>query len=387
MRTDRHPAYLLALALLAAPGFAQSAGPRRQPQKSPGVQHKPLYKGIFEPVNYPKDINLRDVFFVTPDIGWVAGEHATILKTTDGGNTWTAQVGGDPSRDEPKMGQLRFIDERHGWAIQDGPKLLRTQDGQNWDEVKGEFPRGVPVLDYAFTSPDHGILLGGNGDAFYVTNDGGGHWTSVGSCHVSVTVQGLAQTPGCHFIQLQMFSERSGIALAWWSGGPKEQLVVFHTDDAGDHWNPVVPDVSDSRYVQMFFTDPNHGVLLFTDMKTCVTADGGKTWHTLLSGKIDLGSGGIVHFADPQVGWALGHSPHNRDAYRVSFTTDGGQHWQASGDIAFPGNVLVDLPFTFPRRDRAYVIGAHGMIYRYRIVPEHYAVARMLPGPLMPAPK
>ncbi|MGH9409882.1 MAG: WD40/YVTN/BNR-like repeat-containing protein [Vicinamibacterales bacterium] len=373
------------MVFLVAAAFAQSAAPRKPAQKAPAVQRKPLYKGIFEPVNYPKDINLLDVFFVTPDIGWVAGEHATILKTTDGGNHWVAEIGGDPGRGEPKIGQLRFLDEQHGWAIQDGPKLLRTMDGQNWDEVKGEFPRGVPVLDYAFTSVDHGILLGGNGDAFYVTEDGGGHWTSVGPCRLNATVQGLAQTPSCHFIQLQMFSDRSGLALAWWDAGANEQLVLFRTDDAGAHWSNVVPDVIDSRYVQMFFTDLNHGVLLFSDMKTCVTSDGGKTWRTLLSGKIDLASGASVRFADPQVGWALGHSPHNRDAFRVSFTTDGGQHWQDSGDIAFPGSVLTDLHFAFPRRDRAYVIGPHGMIYRYRIVPAAYTAPHMLPGPLMPA--
>jgi len=366
MRTHRYPVLLVFVMLL-------------------GAAQKPLYKGIFEPVNYPKDISFTDVSFVSNDVGWVSGEHATILKTTDGGNTWAAQIGGDPGRAEPRIGQLRVLDERHGWAVQDGPRLLRTTDGQNWEEVKGEFPRGVPVLDYAFTSPDHGILLGGNGDAFYVTNDGGGHWTSVGSCKLNATVQGLAQTPGCHFIQLQMLSERTGLALGWWDGGTNERLVLFRTDDAGEHWNDVVPDATESRYAQTFFTDVNHGVLLFSDMKTCITVDGGKTWRTLLSGKIDLTGGGSIRFADKDVGWALGHSPHNRDAFRVSFTTDGGQHWQNSTDVAFPGGVLTEVHFAFPRRDRAYVVGPHGMIYRYRIVPANYTVAHMLPGPLMPA--
>lgn len=374
-----------ALLILMGSALGQRRTVHRPAAKAEGTEKKPLYKGIFEPVNYPKDINLSDVFFVNGDTGWVAGEHATILKTSDGGANWTAQVGGDPSSNDPKIGQLRFLDEHHGWAIQDGPRLLRTLDGQNWEEVKGEFPRGTPVIDYAFTSVEHGILLGGNGDAFYVTEDGGGHWQPVRPCELNVTVQGLAQTPNCHFIKLQMLSSRSGLALAWWSGTKDDVLVIFRTDDAGEHWSYVVPDVVDSRYANAVFTDLNHGVLLFSDRKTCITTDGGKTWRRLLSGGIVLDSGGPLRFADAEVGWALGHSTANRDAFRVSFTTDGGQHWQNSRDIAFPGNILTPLNFSFPRRDRAYVVGPHGMIYRYRIVPASYTVAHMLPAPLMPA--
>jgi hypothetical protein len=39
----------------------------------------------------------------------------------------------------------------------------------------------------------------------------------------------------------------------------------------------------------------------------------------------------------------------------------------------------------FPRRDRAYLIGPHGMIFRYRIVSTNYTAANALDAPLMPA--
>ncbi|MGH8285831.1 MAG: hypothetical protein ACRETT_08700, partial [Steroidobacteraceae bacterium] len=37
-------------------------------------------KGIWEPVNYSEDLELIDVFFVTPEIGYVSGAAGTILK-------------------------------------------------------------------------------------------------------------------------------------------------------------------------------------------------------------------------------------------------------------------------------------------------------------------
>jgi photosystem II stability/assembly factor-like uncharacterized protein len=381
------PRFLLpvfSLAFVFLPVAAQRAGAppaHHRPARSASEQNH--FKGIFEPVNYGKDIKLTDVFFVTPDVGWVSGDHATILKTTNGGTTWTPQLGGDPGSTEPEIGQLRFLDPTHGWAIQGGSRLLRTADGQKWEEVNGKFPAGVPVLDYAFTSASHGILLGGNGDAFYVTNDGGQQWQTVTPCQLSANVQGLAQTPNCHFIKLQMLSPSSGLALAWWSSTQDERLVIFRTDDAGSHWSYVLPDVKDSRYADAFFTDLKHGVLVFNnDQKTCVTDDGGKSWHILVSGNIALK--GPLRFADREVGWVLGPSPDNSDTVRVSFSTDGGEHWKMSRNIAFPTG-RADLKFAFPRRDRAYVIGPHGMIYRYRVVPTTYSVAHMLEGPLMPA--
>ncbi len=365
-----------------------SAQPAPPPPTVPGAQSK----AIFEPVNYGQDINLTDVFFVTPEAGWVAGEHGTILKTTDSGTTWVAQSGGDANNNEARIGQLRFLDQTHGWAVQDGPALLRTVDGQHWEHVDGKFPAGTPVVDYAFTSVGHGILAGGNGDAFYVTDDGGRQWQQVAPCQLKVTVQGLAHNEGCQFVKLQMLSPRSGYATVRWRSpeAPNDESVAFfRTDDAGIHWAAITPELRDCCDADATFTDLQHGVVVFNNGKTYLTADGARTWHALVSGGVGLTKSGpapAVRFADAEVGWSLGPSPDNSDTFRVSFSTDGGQHWEMSRNITFPVTPRTgDLKFAFPRRDRAYVIGPHGMIYRYSIVPASYTAAKAVEGPLMPA--
>src|SRR5205814_1357603 len=123
------------------------------------------------------------------------------------------------------------------------------------------------------------------------------------------------------------------------------------------------------------------GVLVFHDGKTYTTADGGKNWYSLLAVTV----GPTLEFADPEVGWGLGASKSNSRAGRISYTTDGGQHWQTSGDIKFPTDTPENLKFSFPRRDRAYIIGPHGMVYRYRVVPQTYTAANALGVPVMPA--
>ena len=389
--------------LLALTAVAQTAAPRKpavatSQRPAPGEDRNAsphslvsTSKGIFEPINYGQDINFTDVFFVSADVGWVSGEHATILKTVDGGKTWTAQVGGDPNANEKPIRVLRFLDARHGWAISgDGPdRLLRTLDGENWQEI-GKQPVGSGFVDYAFTSVRHGIMLGGNNGGFFVTNDGGRHWQSTGPCQFTTNFQGLTRTFPCHFMKLQMISARVGYTFATWSN-PEEpnasSIVMFATNDAGEHWTPIPPTLRDCCGPDVFFLDVNHGVVLYNDGKTYLTSDGGRNWRVLLSGSVGLTNGGPappIHFADPEVGWVLGPSPDNSDTYRVSYSTDAGQHWTMSHNIAFPIGPGTQLKFSFPRRDRAYVVGQHGMIYRYGVLPAGSISANYLPAPAMP---
>jgi len=380
-------------AAIAVPVFCQTparrpaqAGRRRVQQATQAPSDSASttqYKGIFEPVNYGQDINLTDVFFVSPDVGWVSGEHATLLKTTDGGAHWTAQIGGDPNGNEKPIGQLRFLDARHGWAVTDDSpqRLLRTMDGENWEQV-AEIPGED---DYTFVSVRRGILLRGNMGGFNVTDDGGRHWRKVAPCRFATTVQGLPQSPACFFIKLQMLSARVGYVFAGWRSpeAPNSTtIVLFRTDDAGEHWNYNVTAVRGGR-PDGYFIDAEHGVLVFQD-KTYITSDGGRNWRALLSGGVVTDTADSrVRFADPETGWSLGDK---YPALALSYTTDGGQHWKTFAPLGMPGdpNAKV-LSLSLPRRDRAYIAGPHGMVYRYRIVPANYTVANAFDVPLMPS--
>jgi len=344
------------------------------------------YKGIFEPVNYGQDLNLTDVFFVSGHVGWVSGEHATILKTTDGGKTWRAQIGGDPNGPEKPIRQLRFLDLRHGWAVSDDSpqRLLRTLDGENWEQIGQGLAPGSGFVDYAFTSVRHGIALGGNMGGFFATNDGGRHWQHVGPCQITVRIQGLAQTQDCYPLKLQMLTANSGLAITSWRNpeAPNStSLAVFRTDNGGQSWTYVVPTFHEGGDVDIFFIDLEHGVAVFNNDKTYVTTDGGKNWHALLSGAADTNTSRL-RFADPEIGWSVGEK---YPGLELSYTTDGGQHWKNFAPLKLPGDPSAkNLSLSFPRRDRAYIAGPHGMVYRYSIVPENYTAANAFDGPVMP---
>ena len=158
--------------------------------------------------------------------------------------------------------------------------------------------------------------------------------------------------------------------------GPCEYpSILAKTEDGGDSWRffvgPGDPDVVGAT--DLFFTDENTGIVRTTDGKLSRTTDGGATWKGLLA-SVSLYSSLI--FADPEVGWALEYHE------KMSFTVDGGNHWN-SRPFRFPASPRA---WSFPRRDRAYLVGEHGMVFRYSVVPAAQAVPpASVIAPAMPA--
>jgi photosystem II stability/assembly factor-like uncharacterized protein len=295
--------FLAGLLLLGAdPSFAQPKKPSTQ--KAP-ADEKPKFKAIWEPVNYKQDIKLTDVVFVSEQVGWVSGANGTLLKTTDGGDSWTAVLGGDATAKDDPIQTLRFAGENHGWAVKGTGKLLRTTDGANWEEFGRIGAEYGYYFDYAFVSPTNGVQIVKEKEYLSPT---------VGFAVGAATAPTGGVTPG-------------------------KALVVLKTDDGGTTWKTlsVVPDVAhehESHFWQgVVFTDENTGfVIMPRGSKFLGTSDGGKRWVTAA--------------------------------------------------LRFPAGVNA---FSLPSPQRGYVVGDHGMIYRYRIVPIDYTAKGILDAPVMPA--
>ncbi len=338
--------------LLSLPAAAQQPAPAQ-----------PQFKGIWEPVSFPEDIDLRSVFFVTADVGWAAGEKGTLIHTKDGGATWTAQLGGDPQAAEKEIKLLTFFDERTGWAVQDG-RILRTTDGENWQDLGSGLP-DIKLL--AMISATEGVAeaspgIGVNPSTLYRTRDGGKTWKPVAPCRVKAQMQGLTQEIRCEIARIQFVSPTQGwvVAHRMCAGSCDPPPIFGKTEDGGETWTFFVrgedPEVWGNA--DFFFTGESNGVVLLTSFpkgRLARTTDGGQTWTGLIA---TVNYNAKIRFADPQVGWVL-------ERGKLTYTTDGGARWNSRA-IQFPADYH---DFSFPRRDRAYVVGRHGMVFRYRVVP------------------
>lgn len=369
----------LAVAITA---LGPNPAPARQAAPAP-----PPFKGIWEPVSFSEDLDFREVFFVTIDKGWVAGSKGTIIHTKDAGATWTAQMGGDPQAAEEPVRLLRFLDETHGWAVSggtgsSGARILRTLDGEAWEDL-GKAPQYIHEL--AMSSPAEGVAagylgMGSNPSTLLKTRDGGRTWKPVGQCSVKAMVGGLSREIGCRVGRIQFVTPSVGylVAKTMCVGPCAFPPILAKTEDGGDSWRffigPGDPEVVGAT--DLFFIDENTGIVRTTDGKLSRTTDGGQTWTGLLASVAPSGVYSRLIFADPEVGWALEFHE------KMSFTVDGGNRWNSRA-FRFPA---APRAWSFPRRDRAYLVGDHGMVFRYSVVPTAQPVpASSIAAPVMPS--
>jgi photosystem II stability/assembly factor-like uncharacterized protein len=340
----------------AAPAAAQAAAAK--------------FKAIWEPVNIKEDLSLTSVHFVSEDEGWVAGgansmAGGVILHTSNGGMTWETQLG-DSTSDDRGYDHLRFIDAKTGFAVQStaagAHRLFGTTDGKTWS------PIGVVEqdrTDYRFVSPTVGFVSAGND--ILRTSDGGKKWASVYVCQVKAEVDGLTRDIPCEVSALHFVDASNGFGVTRDLGGGAGVAFV-KTSDGGAKWTAsVILPGENGHEAAVHFVNPTNGVVRMQNGRVFQTADGGRTWSGAV-GEIDGRPN--FSFADSQVGWAAKYQ-------RVLYTRDGGRSWLSSA-TKFP--TAID-DSSLPARDRGYVVGEHGMVYRYRIVPVDFEAKGILPAP------
>ena len=184
---------------------------------------------------------------------------------------------------------------------------------------------------------------------------------------IKTEVQGLTRDVGCNLARLAFPSAHAGYAVS--QGIGKSGSVLAKTEDGGATWTPqlILPG-EDAREGALIFTNQKMGVLR-AGAKMFRTTDGGQTWTGAIG---QIGGKPDVKFADDNVGWAIAYQT-------MMYTTDGGQKW-TSRTIAFPASVNA---FTLAGKNNGYVVGDHGMVYRYHVVPISYTGKGMLDAPMM----
>jgi len=112
-----------------------------------------------------------DIDFPTGTTGWAVGDAGTILKTSDGGATWTKQASGVSAQ----LTALDFVTARVGFAVGSNGRILRTRDGgSHWAKLTSGTQKRLSAV--CFVDASHGWVVGSSG-ARLRTLDGGRTWT------------------------------------------------------------------------------------------------------------------------------------------------------------------------------------------------------------------
>lgn len=303
--------------------------------------------------------DLKDVFFVNAQTGWIAGKNGTIRKTVNGGTGWTSQTSGT-SRE---LKGLHFADAYTGWAVGKDGTVLKTTDGGNVWASKTN-PAQKDLTSVSFYGASTGIAVGKNGTVI-TTSDGGNTWT--------------ARQPGYSGSLYGVQMLNASLAFACGENGR-----LLKTTDAGTTWT-VTGATAQYDWIGMHFLSENKGYLV----PESDGSDGGS------GGILYKSSGGVltaltlptskqllaVFFTDENTGWAVGKEG------RILRTANGGTGWTAQT----LGSVSKDLvALHFVSSELGYAVGKDGTVLKYGTqtggVPDNESrTASVYPNPVQDA--
>ena len=284
---------------------------------------------------------LTGVHFVDASNGTVVGYsnnvggEATILHTTDGGTTWNWQSSGTTDY----LNGVFFTDANTGTAVGSNGKILRTTDGGATWVMQTSGTTGSLNGVY-FTSTNTGIIVGTNG--ILRTTDGGTSWNSVSTNSLNAvsfsdanigTAVGSNNTilrttdGGATWIgQSAPTATYYGVSMTDANTGTAVGTAgkIVHTIDAGIHWLAQTSGTTNVLF-SISCTDNNTGTVVGDVGKIIRTINGGTNWVFQSKGETYDMYG--VSFTDANTGTAVGGGPAAPTTGRILRTADGGANW------------------------------------------------------------
>lgn len=233
---------------------------------------------------------LRGVSAVNERVAWATGAEGTVLRTGDGGLTWTKLA--IPGAKELDFRDVDAVDERTAYALSIGPgeasRIYKTADaGRTWE---CQFTNRDPKAFYdamAFWSPMRGVVFSDSVDGKFVllvTEDGGRHWERVGSERLPAALpgEGAFAASGTNVAVY-------GLKHVWIGTGAGR---VLRSSDGGRTWAVTNTGLETSESAGIFsiaFRDERHGIVVGGDYKredamgrnAAVTDDGGRNWKVV----------------------------------------------------------------------------------------------------------
>ncbi len=218
----------------------------------------------------------------------VVGARGHVLVSTDDGASWTqAEV---PTR--VLLTAVHMHDEHRGWAVGHDAVILRTGDGgATWSMVHQAPEEELPLLDVWFRDAYTGFAVGAYG-YFLATEDGGETWTSRTISANDFHLNALVPAAGPATDSSRPPSQRLFIAA--------EAGVAYRSDDGGASWRELSSPYAGSWFGGLAL-DEDQVLLAGLRGHLFRSADGGETWaevttrtRATLTGAVRLPSGRII---------------------------------------------------------------------------------------------
>lgn len=355
MRRNKKAYSVLMLSLIALAAFGQTSSYSQWEIQNSGIR-----------------ATLRDIDFVDSLYGWAVGDSATIIATTNGGQTWIRQIG---PVDTVEFLRVKFIDRDTGFvggnritrlATRESRQaiLLWTKDGgMRWEERSLNFGSEFRLGDMDFRNAERGWVginnLGASSwddrkGILLTTEDGGQAWT--------VVMEKEALLIGA------VVFWNDSLGYSFWSlfRDNYDNTEVYDTQNAGLEWRRIGTIRED--LVQRAKCLSSRTVWAI-GLKASRSSDGGQTWNSwnwfspVPSGQKRFAPGDIDAIGREDI-WLVGTAFSNSTDGEglLMRTRNSGESWEK--ELQLPGRFFQCLDLV--SSSAAWIAGGGGLVIRMK---------------------
>jgi photosystem II stability/assembly factor-like uncharacterized protein len=280
--------------------------------------------------------NLSTVWVIDKNTAVAASPSGTILRTTDGGNSWNKTSIEGEYWVSPR---IFFINETIGWIVGNSNGIYKTTNsGANWFIVGG-IENNFDLQNISFTDEINGYVVGFNGN-FWITSNGGITWQQKG-------------IPYQWYTRIKFIDQNNGYAVG-------HNSTIIKTTDKGENWlgcgypynyYDYPSDISSINGNKIWITGWVSNPTPYCYVK--YTSDGGTNWITLLTSS---SIGYIQVLMDNENdGWINGIS-------KIFRTTNGGTDWieEYTAKVGYNLSAMQVI-----NNEYGWAVGENGTIIKY----------------------
>lgn len=315
----------------------------------------------WEPQTSGVTVRLRGVSAVSSSVAWASGGDGTVLRTTDGGRTWTRHP--VPDADGLDFRDVDATSAATAHVLSIGPgeasRIYQTTDsGATWTERFRNVEPSAFFDAMAFAGTTRGVAISDSvGGRFVIreTSDGGRTWTPVPPERLPPAREGEGAFAASGSNVSLVGRDRIWIGLS--------SSRVLRSTDGGRTWTVHDTPVAAAEATGIFsvaFRDAQHGVVVGGDYRNeaatgdhaALTSDGGTTWSRP-TGRTVSGFRSAVVWVPRRDRTLLAVGPNGAD-----WSTDDGRSWQPAGGEGYDALSLA------PAGDVGWAVGSNGRIAR-----------------------
>ncbi len=319
----------------------------------------PITRAHWQPVPTGSIASLRGVHAVDGETVWATGSDGTVLRTTDGGISWTHFSVGDGL----DIRDVHAFDAQTAYVlvVTEPASILRTTDGgKTWEEIYRSPHQGAFLDSFTFLDRRRAIVFGDPIDGTFLvltTEDGGTTWTQADSIPSAHPGEGAFAASGTCIVSVGEHA---------WIGTGGMAARVLHSTDGGRSWeaqsSAMTSGEDTTGIYSVAFRDLNRGVLVGgdyknldeSDLNAAYTSDGGDTWTSVDDGSRPRGQRAAV-------AWMPGRGETLITVGRsgTDYSLDGGRTWAPLSEEGY-------YALSFAPTGEGWAVGADGRAARLR---------------------